>query len=121
MPIALKFFENITKVKLPPFIEKLINGNLQNNFEYNYFKENPDEVIFHRSICFSIDDLSILLSNLEKSKNKIFNNGSSKLEKTYKILYSGKSKEIIDSLINLEEYETITNEKKKKEKKEKNY
>ena len=98
MPMALKFFENITKVKLPPFIEKLVNGNLQNDFEYNYFKENPEEVIFHRSICFSIDDLSVLLSNMEKSKNKLFNNGKSNLEITFKILNSGISKEQIEAL-----------------------
>ena len=56
MPDALEFFDNITKVKLPPFIEKLINGNLPNDFEFNYFTENPDEVVFHRSICCSMDD-----------------------------------------------------------------
>ena len=117
MPVALKFFENITKVTLPPFIEKLINGNLKNDFEYNYFKENPEEVIFHRSICFSIDDLSVLLSNMENCKDKLFNNKGSYLEKTFKIISSGKSKEIIDSLKNLEEYEVIPNEKKKKDKK----
>ena len=117
MPLVLKFFENIIKVKLPPFIEKLINGNLPNDFEYNYFKENPDEVVFHRSICFSIDDLSVLLSNMEKSKSKLFNNEKSNLAKTFRILNSGTSKEIIDSLKNTEEFETITNEKKKKEKK----
>ena len=121
MPVALQFFENITKVKLPPFIEKLINGNLQNDFKYNYFKENPDEVIFHRSICFSIDDLSVLLSNMEKCKSKLFNNGQTNLEKTFKMLRTETSKEIIESVKNNEEYEIISNEKKKKEKKGKKY
>ena len=117
MPMALKFFESLTKVTLPPFIEKLINGNLPNNFVFNYFKENPEEVVFHRSICFSTDDLLVLLSNMEKCKNKLFNNGKSDLELTFNEITSedGESKEAIESLRNTEEYETINNEKKKKE------
>ena len=115
MPSALKFFESLTKVTLPPFIEKLINGNLPNNFVFNYFKENPEEVVFHKSICFSSDDLLVLLSNIEKCKNKLFNNGGSDLEKNLKVLNSGGSKDSIEALRNKEEFETINNEKKKKE------
>ena len=73
MPMVLKFFESITKVTLPPFIDKLINGDLPNNFEYNYFVENPKEVVSHRSICFSIDDFLVLISNMEKCKKILFN------------------------------------------------
>ena len=51
MPEALKFFENITKVKLPPFIEKLVNGNLsgikQNNkiHKINLKEVNEDNLL----------------------------------------------------------------------------
>ena len=118
MPTALKFFENITKVKLPPFIEKLINGNLPNDFEFNYFTENPDEVVFHRSICFSMDDFFILLSNMEKCKDKLFiSNKTLFLQKTFERLCSSTSQTVIEELKKNEEYEIITNEKKKKEKK----
>ena len=60
MPELNKFFENITKVTLPPFIEKLINDELPSNFELDYFAENKDEVICHRSICYTLYDLIAL-------------------------------------------------------------
>ena len=66
MPDLIKFFENIKKVKLTIFIEKLliifflyfyiiiflyimninINGNLQKDFIFDYFNENLEEVVF---------------------------------------------------------------------------
>ena len=67
-----KFFDNITKVKLPLFIEKLIKNELPKNFELDYFIENPDEVICHRSICYTLDDLMALLNCMSKCKEKLF-------------------------------------------------
>ncbi len=67
-----KFFENITKVKLPLFIEKLIKNELPKNFELDYFIENPDEVICHRSICYTLDDLMALLDCMSKCREKLF-------------------------------------------------
>jgi len=74
MPEALKFFEKIIKVSLPPFIENLINGYLPNDYVFNYFKENPEEVVLHKSICFSLDDFLVLLSNMNDCKSKLFIN-----------------------------------------------
>ena len=115
MPMVLKFLENITKVTLPPLIDKLINGNLPNDFKFNYFIENPEEVFFHRSICFNMDVLLVLLSNMKKCENKLFNNENSKLKKVFCKL---KNEEILNSL---KEHEIIINEKQKKEKKIINY
>jgi hypothetical protein len=126
MPEALKFFENVAKVKLPPFIEKLINGNLTNDFKFDYFNENPEEVIFHRSICFSVDDLFVLLSNMDKCKEKLFADKNtdkkvSYLEITLEKINSDINKEILEELKKSEEYEMIKSEKKKKEKQGKKY
>ena len=126
MPEALKFFENITNVKLPPFIEKLINGDLPSDFMFNYFKENPEEVIFHRSICFSVDDLLVLLSNMDKCKDKLFvgkdkDKTISYLKITFDRIYLDSNKEILEELKNKEEYEMIKPEKKKKEKQGKKF
>ena len=121
MPEALKFMENITKVKLPPFIEKLINGTLSNDFEFDYFNENPDEVVFHRSICFSVDDLLVLISNMENCQDKLFaekssNKGVGYLKITFERLLGESSKAILDELKTTEEFEVIKSEKKKKDK-----
>ena len=67
-----KFFDSITKVTLPPFVEKLINDELPENFELNYFTENTNEVICHRSICYTLEDLIAILKGLKKCKDKIF-------------------------------------------------
>ena len=72
MPEVYKFFDNITKVSLPPFIEKLINDELPSNFELDYFAENKDEVICHRSICYTLNDLVALLECMNKCKEKLF-------------------------------------------------
>ena len=119
MPMILKFFENITKVTLPSFIDKLINGDLPDDFKYDYFKENPKEIVFHRSICFSIDDFFAILSNMEKCQNILFNNERSYLAKTFKILNSEENKKLIETLRNIDEYEFIFDRKRKKEKKRK--
>ena len=98
MPELFKFFQEIINVKLPSFIEKIINDELPEDFEYDFFKENPEEVVFHRSSCFNIDDLYLLLELIDKNKKNIFNNDKEdviRLEKTFEKLFSEKSKEII--------------------------
>ena len=117
MPEALKFFDNLTKVKLPPFIENLINGNLSDNYTFDYFNENPDELVFHKSICFSLDDLAALLSNMEKCKDKLFTSERTKyLQKTFEKMLLDYNRNIIKKLLQKDEYEIIKTEKKKKEK-----
>ena len=118
MPTVLEFFDNLSQVKLPLFIEKVIN-NPEKNFVYDYFQENEEEIIFHRSICFSLDDFICLLNNMETCKNIIFKDNSTReLEITFeKVFYS--NKEIIDELKKKEEFEVLQVGKKKKSRQEK--
>jgi hypothetical protein len=71
MPKLIEFLNNICQVTLPPFINKLINDELPENYEYDYFKENPDEDILYRNICYNIDELNSLITNAEKFKDEI--------------------------------------------------
>ena len=105
MPLILKFFENLTKVQLPKFIEDFINDKLPEDYAYNYFKENPDQVIFHRSICFNIFDIKCLLENMNNCKEEIFKNDkNSGLYKTFNKLYNNKKNLIIlNDLVNQQE------------------
>ena len=83
MPELFKFFDNMTNVKLPVFVEKLINNQLDDNYIFDYFKENQDEIVFHRSICFSFECFLSLLTNIEKCKNILFaDNKNISLQKT---------------------------------------
>ena len=119
MPKVFNFFENISKVKLPNFIEKIINGNSDKNIIYNYFNENEEEIIFHRSICFSLDNIVCLLNNMDACKDIIFQDKSTnELKITFeKVFYS--NREIIQELEKKEEFEITQLGKKKKNKQEK--
>ena len=116
MPTVLKFFDGLSNVKLPAFIEKILNGNNEKKYIYDYFEENNEEIIYHRSVCCSMDDILSLLNNIEKCKDLIFKDDSTRaLRITFeKVFYS--NKETINELKNKEEYEEIsppTNKKKK--------
>ena len=122
MPEVFNFFDNITKVNLPPFIEKLINDELPQNFELDYFSENKEEVIYHRSICFTLFDLSALLDSMDLCKNIIFNEkekeeqGLRALRLTFEKLVSESCSKIMKKLKEKKEYEKVWTEVKNKKK-----
>ena len=99
MPSVLKFFDYIiNKVKLPDFIEKCLEDKLDEDYKYDYFKENPDEVICHRSICFNINDINCLLENMKNCKDILFPKNSytiSGLQKCFEKLYNNKANQLI--------------------------
>ena len=100
MPLVLDFFENLTKVELPKFIDDFINDKLQEDYVYNYFKENPEQVIFHRSICFNIYDIKCLLDNMDNCQKIIFEDCKNQgLSKTFDKLYNEKNKRLLNDLV----------------------
>jgi hypothetical protein len=119
--LVYQFFDNVTQVTLPPFIEKLINNELPKSFEYNYFKENPEEGIFHRSICFSFKDLCVILDNMKELKEKIFVGPEYQpFKKTFDKLVNRSGTQEIERIKKNVEYDMIKvyDPKKKKEPKE---
>ena len=71
LPYLVKILDIINQVEFPSFINKLINGELNNDYEYNYFKENPDENIFFININFNIKELYCLVVNSIKCQDNI--------------------------------------------------
>ena len=71
LPFLIEIFDGINQVELPSFINKLINGKLSNDYEYDYFKENPEENIFFINIYFNAKELYYLVINSEKCKDNI--------------------------------------------------
>ena len=99
MPKLFILLEELTKVELPSFIEKFINDELPKDYKYDYFKENPDQLMFHRAICYNLYNLSALLDNIENNKKKIFIDDSTKLfEKTFEKLNSKTNRSLIIAL-----------------------
>ena len=96
MPKLFQFFENLTRVELPPFIDKYVNNKLPKDYKYDYFKENPDKLMFQRTICYSLYDLTALLDNIEKNKKQLFDDSTKIFEKTFDKL--NKNRNLIISL-----------------------
>ncbi len=69
IPKIFELFNRICQVELPNFIDKLVNDKLPKEYEYDYFKENPDENILYRNICYTIDDLITLIDNTKQYKD----------------------------------------------------
>ena len=100
MPLVFKFFENLTKVELPKFIDDYINDKLPEDYVYNYFKENPEEYIFHRSICFNIYDIKCIIDNIQKNKDIIFKGEENiRLFKTFEKLSNKNNMSLLNKLV----------------------
>ena len=71
MPNLFEFLNDICDIELPSFIDDLINDKLDENYKYDYFKENPNENVFYRNICFNYKHLYLLAFNAIKYKNEL--------------------------------------------------
>ena len=71
MPQLLEFFDNLCQIKLPNFIDRLINERLPHDYEYDYFRENPEENILYRNVCYNPEELYSLIINFDKFKDEI--------------------------------------------------
>ena len=123
MPEIIKLFEDLTKVRLPSFIEELLYDKLDKNYKYDYFKENPDEIMYHRSICFNLYNIDSIINSLDKCKNKIFiNDGPGKIfQKTFEKLNSNKNRKLINDLKNIDKKNPKASKQKEMEKEKINY
>ena len=115
MPDIFEIFEELTKVSLPPFIDKLINNQLEESYIYNFFNENPDEDMFYRAICFNLYDINVILKNINKVKDKFFLiSDNIVLKKTFEKLYCESNRKLIEELMRNNDYENIQKQKNPK-------
>ena len=104
MPILLEFFEKSQNIKLPNYIEKIIDKDEDENendynYEFDYFEENEEKMVIIKNICFSYDEFYYLFKNMKNNKNKIFknkNNKNKRIEKALEKLINNEEK--IDNL-----------------------
>ena len=111
MENILYFYEKAINVNLPDFIEKYINNELPKNYNYEYFKENKDQLYASITICFNVKNLYHLIKGLSKNDD-LLNTDNKEVIRLKKILKK----------LNPEKYinEINKNEKNKEEKKENN-
>ena len=111
-------FKEITKVRFPTFIENFVNNKLPSDYEYNYFKENPDEVVNLRSMLYNIDQLSALVETMDGHKEEIFTDTKyTKIKKAVEKIMLPNNKELIKNIINSEKVPVNPKKEKEKEKK----
>ena len=100
MDKLFNIFENIIKVNLPSFIDKFINNELPSDYHYDYFIENPDEIITHRSILFNLEQAKALLLTINKLKKDIFfDKKYIKLEKTIEKLMNKNNQNLLNTIL----------------------
>ena len=118
MENILFFFEKAINIKLPEFIEKYINNELPNDYKYEFFNENKEEIYTNISICFSRDNLYHLIKGMEKCQN-IFNDKDDPIIKKLKSCFDRlKKEESLKEIIEIDE-NILSNHKDKIKKKEK--
>ena len=114
MPKLITFFDNITKIKLPNYLNYFLENN-DNDFTYDFFTENPSQLFHLISITFNAEELLILFDIIKEHKEEInqtiFGNDVEKKNNFFKIFNSLERDNIIH----------ILEEIKKDEKYEKTY
>ena len=96
----LNFFEKVINVNLPSFIDKCINDELPEDYLYDYFSENKEQIYVNISICFNIKNLELLIQGL--SKSNFFLNENKSIKKFKKSLDKLSSEEIMGEIKNID-------------------
>ena len=94
-------FEDLTKVQMPKLFEDLISNKLPSDYEYDYFKENPDEIMNFRSILYNVDQIKSLCYTISAYQTIIFqdnNNNSNKILFAVEKLMLSKNQQIIQDI-----------------------
>ena len=110
--------ENSKTVKLPNFIENLIDNKLPVDYNYDYFIENKDKIFTNISICFTLDNILALIKGIKNIENFFRNDDNN--DKKFKLK---KSLDKVEYKENMSEIKNVFEErieKYLKEMKEKN-
>ena len=113
MEEILLYFEKVINVKLPYFIDKFIYDELPEDYLYNYFNENEEQIYASISICFNIENICNLVKGLKNSD--FFESKKDTIKKFKKALDKLSEKAIIEGIKNTDL--TILNRVKEKYKK----
>ena len=110
MPELMNFMENLLNVNIPKYLEDVLEDN-DKNYKFNFTEDNSEEGFYHRSICFSMHDLSDIINNISKSEEdkKVIEENDNFKKCLEKICYKENLK-MIDKIKSVEK-EDINNSK----------
>ena len=116
MPEIINLYKNITDINLPNFVYEILNEEVEdeknNIFEFveecedengfDFFEKNIDDILFYRNICFSMDEIIVLINNLDKYKATLLKNEKNKkissLKKSIEKFLSDHNKNLIKNM-----------------------
>ena len=89
IPQLYEIYDDIMSINLPVNIIQLIESKELEKvkYEYNYFSENKNEIIYHQSCCISFNDILALLKTLNNNKDLIFDDN---FKKSYEKIMNNK-------------------------------
>ena len=77
MPVLIKFIDNLININLPKYLQNIIDDN--EDYCFDIYKENKEDGLFRRAICFTVEDIQDIIihvqkkiNNIKKEKNKKF-------------------------------------------------
>ena len=116
----VNLFQNITKIKLPLFIEKLINNKLPIEYEYDYFNENPDKNAYMQSILYNINQVKALITTFNNNKQiLLYDNKNQNIKKIIDKLMLENNLNLLNKMIDKENEDFDKYKKRKNNKTEK--
>ena len=99
MKEIVNIYDNLTKVKLPEIVEKIINENMEEKIEFKYEEINKEDIIYNKFICFQFDDIVAIIETLRNNQEYFFkDNKNIGLRKTYEKLTNENSSELIQMI-----------------------
>ena len=116
----VNIYQNLTKVQLPSYLEKLINNNLPPDYEYDYYNENPKKIANAQSIFYNIKQLKALVTTIDNKKQILFpDNKNVMIQKSAQKIMLKNSMNIIENIINEEKHDINIYNQRKNNKNEK--
>ena len=79
------FYQKATEITLPTFIDNYINNKLPNDYIYDYFTENPDDIYVSISVCFNWNNYISIIKGLKTCEKELFSKENEKLTKLKRI------------------------------------
>ena len=114
IPQLYAIYDDIMSINLPTNIIKLIDSKQLEEFryDYNYFSENKNEIIYHQSCCISFNDILALLKTVNNSQDIVFDENfkkcyekiiNNKKNLNYILEKSFKNGELANNIFNIKE------------------
>ena len=96
MESIMNYFEKVINVNIPSFIDKCANNELPEDYSYDYFEENKEQIYASISISFNVNNVFNLITGLEKGT--FFKSNNPKIQKLQKSFEKVNDKENMEEI-----------------------